>query len=908
MPRPTLSSSILLLLFGCSEAFTPVGPDAALPDSGVVSLDTGDSAATTDEDITVRGFATGATGLPIGGVTVAGGQGSVTTDATGAFTVSGPAPLDLTFTASGRRAATRRYTHAVDHARVGLLPARVGTPMSSTAGGTVAVGDAALFLPADALGGGLAAVTFDPLDLVSAGLDALPPGVHDADGNVATTLAAAWVEFTGPAGAITLASPATVTLPVYGDAVGASTSVLKAEGGAWQVVGSADVVTLGTGFGASFTVDAGGLYALGQLDTTGCLGGTVVDNSTGAPAAGARVRTYVRPDANAPAAFLDEVTAGADGSFCVTGSGGGASVYVDYTDSLGGAWATAVNVTATGTDDTCGACTDVGNVALAPAGCATGNLYGADGSALVPSPFAWEEGDIVTSEMNGGAAIVTFYARAGNTFHLRGPAGYDKAFSVTEGTSVEASNCTRLGNLQAPASCVAVDVTDAGAGLAGVNVAADDGAWATTDADGAACVVTDDGTTTFTADWLVGAQAVSQEAVATLAASAGGCEAGACVEGPSFEAPEAGCVSGTVRAEGGVPGAGLTIWSSSFDSTTTAADGSYTVATAGVGTAWVWADGWAPSPVTDQAASLGCTTLDLYADAGAVPDLVIAQGAEVWLVDGEGSETPLVSGAVVSIVDIQSDRTADLLLGLLNVYTWSGSAIGAGWGNFGASTAYWSAIRISPDHSLVGLQGYGSTKPEVWVYDIAGNAVIQLSTTAGTDVDGLAFSSDSNWIASTRRDGAVEVTPVSGARSPVTIAPTTCAHPVWWDIDTIALQCAGDVYLYEMDGSSSVQWLGTSGDERVWAITADRRVVYTVDETLRMADADGANDVALYTGSPGTTFARVRAAEDGLWVAAIVKDPTLGTDVLAVADQAPYTPMWRTATPSETESSIDWAD
>jgi hypothetical protein len=62
----------------------------------------------------------------------------------------------------------------------------------------------------------------------------------------------------------------------------------------------------------------------------------------------------------------------------------------------------------------------------------------------------------------------------------------------------------------------------------------------------------------------------------------------------------------------------------------------------------------------------------------------------------------------------------------------------------------------------------------------------------------------------------------------------------------------------------------------------------------------------LHAGSSGTTFSRVRVSADGLWVAAIVKDPTHGTDILAVADQAPYKVAWLTSTPSETEASIAW--
>jgi hypothetical protein len=85
-------------------------------------------------------------------------------------------------------------------------------------------------------------------------------------------------------------------------------------------------------------------------------------------------------------------------------------------------------------------------------------------------------------------------------------------------------------------------------------------------------------------------------------------------------------------------------------------------------------------------------------------------------------------------------------------------------------------------------------------------------------------------------------------------------------------------------------------------------VFYSADEELHVADLDGGNDVTLYAGAPGTTFARVRANDDGTWIAAIVTDPSTGTDVLAIADQAPYTATWLTSTPSEVETSLDWPD
>lgn len=905
MHRPQSLAFLPLLLLACSEPFAVEEDGLGTDDSATNGKDSDDTADVVADDITIAGITTGATGLPLAGVTVSGGQSSVVTGADGAFSVTAEAGASLRFSMDGRRSATRTYTHGVTQARVGLLPERVGNPVVADVGGTFTVGDASLALDAGAVTQGVAAVRFDPLDLVSAGLDALPAGVQDASGQVATVLGAVDIAFTGPEGELTLATPARVALPVHGDVTGSTADLLRDVGGSWEVVGSVSIATLGSGWGASFEVSEGGLYAIGRLDSAGCLSGVAVTN-TGSPAAGARVLAYVRPDSNAPAAFLDEITAGADGSFCVMGSGGGTSLLVDYTDELGAVWSGLGTVAATGTDDTCADCTDAGNIALAPAGCATGNLYGADGSALPPSPFAWQEGGIVTSTSADGASSVTFYARAGNSFRLRGPAGLSKSFSVSEGSTVEGGTCTRLGNLQAPAGCVAVDVADAGSGLSGVSISTDDGAWTTTDGDGAACAVTEDGTTTFSADWLVGGQAVSQSEVVEVVSSAGGCESGACVEGPSFEAPEAGCVSGFIYGEGGAPASGLSVWSSAFESAVTASDGSYSLATAGVGTAYVWADGFEASAFADQAASAGCTTLNLFADAGAVPDLVVAQGSDIWRIHGDGSTTMLVTDAVVAVVDVLVDEPEDLLLGLLNVYTWGAAADGSGWSNFGSSSSYWSAMRIAPDDSFVALQGYGSTNPQVWLYTLDGDPWLQLSTTAGTDPDGLAFSPDSAWLASTRKDGAVEVTPVSGARGPATIGPTTCGHPLWWDIDTVALDCAGDVMLYEMDGSSSVSWLNSGSTERLWAVTSTGRAVYSVDNELRIATTDLTDEVVLHAGSSGTTFSRVRVSADGLWVAAIVKDPTHGTDILAVADQAPYKIAWLTSTPSETEASIAW--
>lgn len=907
-PSPSVLSALLLL--ACSVQFDAQGDDASFLDSGVVA-DSGDSGDTSvaPGGFTVAGVVVDISGLPLGGVEIAGNGATTTTAADGKFSSTAESAFVLTFARPGLHAATRRFEATAARVRVGLQPNRVATPLDADDGGTVSVDTASMIVPPSALGAAqIATVTFDPFDLAR-GMHSLPAGVQGESGQVATIYGAVNLAFAAEGVSIAPSAAVTVNLPLLADNPGASGTLLLDVGGIWTSIGSAPITLTSQGYVASFTVTEAGTYGVGRLDTAGCLSGTVVDGN-GLPAANASISSYLKPMSSGIASYLGEAVSAEDGTFCAPGAASDTTVVFEYVDAATAHWSGATASSAAGTADSCDSCTDLGNVALSLSGCATGNLYAADGSAMLPSPFFWEEGDFVSSEAD---STLTFYARAGQTFTLIGAGGLEKAFSVSSGTTVEAATCTRLGNLQATRQCVTLDVSDADGPVAGAVVYwADNEAnvtWTTTGDDGTVCLPSDNGTATFTASWTDGAQSVVVTESADIDPAGGTCQVGECVAGPSLTLDGPGCVTGTILGDRGTPAEGVTVWSSSWDSTVTDASGNFSLTTAGSGVAAIWADGWPVTSFTDPGAGAECKTIQLFTDAGAPPDIVVAEDKFIWRINSDGSsDDMLVSGAVVAVLDIDVDTTADTLLALLNVYVWYGTAEGADFDNFDYPSSLWSAMRVSPDHTMVAMQGYGASNPAVWVYELDGTPRIKLSTTAATDVDGLAFSADSAWIASTRKDLAVEVTPVNGSRGPATIAPITCAKPVWFDLDTVALACEGDVYLYEMDGSSSVSWLATSANERIWAVTSNDRVVYTSDEELHSANIDLSDDVTLFTGGAGTTFSGIRATDDGTWIGAIVSDPSSGVDVLAAADQAPYSTFWLTATPTETEAAIAWPD
>lgn len=912
MPCRNLSLRALspILLLACSVQFKEQGDDAVFADSGSPT-DTSDSSdsATPVGELTVSGVVVDVLGLPLAGVEVSGNGAATTTAADGAFTSTGDSAFALTFTRPGLHTATRMFSAEARSVRVGLQPIRVATPLDADDGGSVTVEAASVVVPPAALGTAqIVTVTFDPFDL-EGGMHSLPAGTQGESGQVASIYAAVTLEFAAEGAPMTPSAAVTVNLPLLADSPGASGTLLLDVGGVWTSMGSAPITLTDQGYVASFSVNEAGTYAVGRLDAAGCLAGTVVDGN-GLPAANAAITSYLRPVATGVASYLGEAVSGEDGTFCAPGTAAGTTVVFDFVDTTSAHWSGAATSAAAGDPATCDACTDLGNVTLTLSGCATGNLYAADGSAMLPSPFFWEEGEFVSSDEK---STLTFYARAGQTFTLEGPGGLEKAFSVTSGTTVEAETCTRLGNLQATRQCVTVDVADADGPVEGAMVYWVDNegvvTWTTTDDDGAVCLPSDNGTATYGASWTEGAQSVVVTQSADIDPAAGTCQVGECTAGPSLVLAGPGCVTGTILGDRGAPAEGVTVWSSSWDSTVTDASGSFSLTTAGVGVAAIWAEGWPVTSFTDPGAGAACKTVQLFTDAGAPPDLIVAEDKYIWRINSDGSsDDMLVSGAVVAVKDIDVDSTADALFALLNVYVWSGTAEGVDFDNFDYPSSLWSAMRVSPDHSMVGLQGFGSSNPAIWVYELDGTPRIKLSTTAAEDVDGLAFSADSAWLASTRKDLAVEVTPVNGSRGPATIAPVTCAKPVWFDLDTVALDCTGDVYLYEMDGSSSVSWLATGASERIWAVTSADRVVYTSDEELHSANIDLSDDVTLFTGSAGTTFSGIRVTDDGTWIGAIVNDPAAGVDVLAAADQAPYSTFWLTATPTETEAAIAWPD
>ena len=907
-PSPAALST--LLLAACSVQFTEQGDDASFLESGVV-VDSGDSDDTSvaPSSFTVAGVVVDVAGLPLAGVEVAGNGATTTTDADGRFSSTSEGSFTLTFSRPGLHAATRSFEATAARVRVGLQPNRVATPVDADDGGTVSVDAASVSVPPGALGAAqLATVTFDPFDLAG-GIHSLPAGAQGESGQIATVYAAANIAFEAEGSPVAPSTAVTVNLPLLADNPGASGTLLLDVGGVWTSIGSAPITLTSQGYVASFPITEAGTYAVGRLDPAGCLAGTVVDGN-GLPAENASISSYLQPVGGGVASYLGEAVSGADGAFCVLGAASDTTVVFDYVDATTAHWSGASTSSAAGAAETCDSCTDLGNVALTLAGCATGNLYAADGSAMLPSPFFWEEGDFVSSEAD---STLTFYARAGQTFTLRGPGGVEKAFSVTSGTTVEAATCTRLGNLQATRQCVTIDVADADGPVEGAVVYwADNEAnvtWTTTGDDGTVCLPSDNGTSSFTASWTEGAQSVVVTESADIDPAGGTCQVGECTAGPSLTLEGPGCVTGTILGDRGTPAEGVTVWSSSWDSTVTDASGNFSLTTAGSGVAAIWADGWPVTTFTDPGAGAECKTIQLFTDAGAPPDILVAEDKYIWRINSAGSsDDMLVSGAVVAVVDIDVDSTADTLLALLNVYVWYGTAEGADFDNFDYPSSLWSAMRVSPDHTMVALQGYGSSNPAVWIYELDGTPRIKLATSAAEEPDDLAFSADSAWIASTRKDLSVEVTPVNGSRGPATIAPVTCGKPVWFDLDTVALDCAGDAYLYEMDGSSSVSWLATGADERIWAVTSNDRVVYTSDEELHSANIDLSDDVTLFTGSAGTTFSMIRATDDGTWIAAIVSDPAAGVDVLAAADQAPYSTFWLTATPTETEAAIAWPD
>lgn len=895
---------LTLVAAGCSSAFLGT-PDGAIHPSD--PLDTADSGnSSSNDELSIRGVVSGSDGLPLAGVTVRSPSGATTTGGTGEFLATVPhTGGTLDFEKGGHYAVSRTIVGGNKSAvRVGVLPMALPTAVNVAISTTITSPDGStLDIPAFSLGtSGLAAVKFDSFNLATSGTHAVTQN-RGALGELPMIYAEFVVTLLGPNGALVATEALTAALVVHADTLGGSLPLLQDQGSGWFEVGQATVQRDGSIGIATVNLTSGGVYALGYL-VDGCATGQVLDAS-GSPVAGATVRALHRPNAAGETAWSDDATTAEDGRYTLIGPTLGFDVFaqsesdgvvtIGYATTQGGG---------TASDPT--SCTEIGNLVLTAAGCATANVYAANGSRLANTPFRWQEGDIVYTSAEGE---IELWARPGLTHVLVGPGGVSQSFTTSAGTTPEAGNCSRLGNLQLTAGCVQASVLSAsGVAVEGAWVAGA-GGLSVTDADGLTCLSAQEGTGQFTATMRAGAQTLETTIAATVEAGGGTCHSGECTDGLSLSFGQSGCVSGVVYESDGTAAAGVKVYSSSFDSVSTELDGSFSLRTGGGGTAAVWAE--ARELVTFSETTDGtCSVVNLYSNAGNHPTAVVADDARLFRVDPDGTVVELLTtstGWPGSVTDLQASVDLNLILAIhFGTTAYSSSIEGSDFGIFAANV--WSAARIAPAGTSVAMQGYTGANAAVALYSPSGSLVRQLSTSAGTESEGLSWSPDGVWIASTRSDNGIEVTPSSAARSPTKIADDTCAFPVWWDTDTVALDCGGAVMLADMDGSRVLSWFDQPGvDDRVWAVSGTR-VAYTSGESLHLSYIDLSDDVTVYTGSPGTTFDDVRFDGTGLWLLARVTDPVAGTDVLAVADVVPHAPVWLTESPDVVESAATWAE
>lgn len=897
-----------LPFFACSAVFTGGNDDGSLRDSGTPTdsgtpVDTASGGA-----LTVAGWVLDAHGLPYAGARVHNGATYVEADDEGRFSIGADqgSTLSAYGPAGGGTSCTRVFGPATK-AVLAVPPRSGGTSIDFATGGSVTHGKAALTVPPLALGSvGLGLASLHVVDVATLGMNAAPGAVVGADGTITTLYAAAEVALEGVDGEIVPTLPLTVKLPLAVDNPGGAATVFVASDCGWSSVGTATISASGTDSVATFEVSAAGSYAVGIQDDGGCVTGQVVDGD-GSPVSGATVRTYLQPVALGTASWLADTETASDGRFYLPASSLGVSILAEHQAGdvveMGSGAGYGQGSTRDLTD-----CADVGNVVLAPAGCVLGNLYALDGSRPGPTPFRYQEGDPVWSTTE---AEISFWARANADFTLYGPGGSEKTFTASSGTTPAADNCARLGNLQLPSQCVVVSATDAaGAGLEGVLV--EGGVFdVLTSADGSVCVESPEGSVTFAATRHAGAQRLQASSAQSIDATGGTCYGGTCVEGPSLRFGGAGCASGVVYDENGDPAEGVRVVSSSWSEATTEADGTFTVATGGSGTGAAWAEGYPIATFDDPGADGTCADVTLFMDAGTPPDVIIGDDETMWYLSGNGDEETILEvdrgwQSDITTMDACPDENVQVSIHY-GTLSFTSDLDGDDFDSF--VSGLWSSARVSPDGSMVALQGYGAANPYVSLYDLDGVKIRDLSSSAGTTADGLAWSADSAWVASTRKDNAIEVTPASAARSPTTIATSDCAYPVFWDTDTVALTCTGAIRLASTDGSGSLSWLDVAGvEDRVWAVTSGNRVFYTSGEELHVAYIDQSDDTLLHVGNPGTTFSSVRVDDSERWVVAIVDDPVDGVDVVTFVDQPPYVAYWLTATPSSVELVVDFAE
>ncbi len=904
-----MRSLFLLLAAACSATFDGGDDDLGADSGSSGDTDSATDTGSADSTSTVAGWVIDAHGLALAGARVHNGATYVESDEEGRFEISLPAEggtLSAYATTGGGTSCTRTWGSA-RRAILGAYATGLPEAVDIEAGATLTRGKAQLAIPALALGTvGMARARFDVVDIENLGMSAAPAGALGADGTVTTLYAAADVAFEGVDGDLSASLPVTVKLPLAVDNPGGAATVFVAQDCGWTSVGTATISTSGTDSIASFEVSAGGSYAVGVQDGGGCVTGQVVDGD-GSPVEGATVRAYLRPVSQGVGTWLGDTESAADGRFYLPASSLGVELLAEVADGTALRMGTASGY-GSGDGRYLEECNDIGNIALASAGCVMGNLYALDGSRPGPTPFRYEIGDPIWSDAE---AEILFWAPPGVDLDLYGPGGTVKPFSATSGSTPEADNCARLGNLQLETQCVMAEVTDAaGAGVA--NAGLTGGTFdVVTGPDGMACVDSPEGDMSLVATVMRGAQAVSASGSVDVEAQGGTCYGGACLEGPTLQVGGTGCVVGVVYDEDGDPAEGVRVVSSSWESTTTDADGSFTLATGGEGSAAAWADGYPLQSFDDPGSDGTCAEVTLFMDAGSPPDVIIGDDETLWYLTGDGDTDTLLevddgwqSDLTTMDVSPEAEIQVSIHYGTLSFIS---DLYGDDFDSF--VSGLWSSARVSPDGTMVALQGYGAANPYISLYEVDGDKIRDLSTSAGTEPDGLSWSADSTWVASTRKDNAIEVSPASGARAATTIADVDCAYPVFWDSDTVAVSCEGAIRLAAIDGSGLLDWYDLAGaDDRAWAVTGTDRVVYSTGDELHVAYIDGTDDATLHLGNPGTTYRSVRVDGDGRWIVAIVDDPVEGTDVVAFVDQPPYVAYWLTDTPNTVELAVDFAE
>lgn len=898
-------SVLLSALVGCSEAFTDWGDDISMLDSG--GQDSATDSGTPIPEVVVSGVVTDAAGLPMAGVLVTSPLGATTTGVAGDFL----APMPLTggtirFTRGGHHPVSRTFP-GVSKAKVRLamLPLELPSAVDVAAGTTLTHPDgSSLTIPALSLGNsGLATARFSPLAIGQAGAQASPNN-RGAAGELSIAYGAVLVELIGVDGQLSPAAPLTVSLTIKADQLGGRVPVLRDDGAGWIETGLATVTGRGDGYIATFDIDQSGMYAVGHL-VDGCATGQVLD-ANGSPIEGARVRSYLRQSEAGVAGWLDDASSEADGRFTLLAPSLGADFLAENTAADGIVTLAYMQAAGSGTTTDPSSCAELGSLTLSAAGCMTASVFAADASRPPPTPFSWGEGDISYSDAEG---TLTVWARPGIEHTLSGPGGYTRTFLTSAGTSPVAGDCSRLGNIQISSQCVTVMAQDFdGAALPGTLIEGGVSA-VVTGTDATTCVAAQSGTAPFVATTMRGAQRVTAEQPVTVESSGGTCFAGECTEGPSFMFGEPGCVTGTVYDDEGEVAAGIRVTSSAFDWVDSDSEGQFSLATGGTGTAAIWSDDREIVWFADLAGG-ECAAVELYSRAGELPLSIVATADAAFRIERDGTVNELFSlttGWPSGVQEIDVNIVSGQMLAMHDGTTPYISGIdGTGFALF--REGLWSAGRISPNGNDVALQGYGSSNPAISIFGIDGTFLRQISTSAGIASEGLGWSGDGVWVASTRADNGIEVAPSSAARGPTKIANENCTYPTWWDIDTVALQCDGAIKLIDMDASRTLNWFDSPDvDDRVRDIMGTR-VLYTSGESLIIASIDNSDSVPLYTGSPGTTFDDVQFDSTGTWIMAIVSDPLAGSDVLVVTDQIPYPTEWLTNTPEIVEVAASWAE